>query len=67
MFDISKLKSVDPDFHCEIDMKTGVRKYVEYMNAHPEKKVEDPEFDAWCDRTIELYQKLSEAFKEAEE
>jgi hypothetical protein len=27
---------------------------------HPELQVEDPEFDAWCDRVIEAQEKAKE-------
>ena len=37
--------------------------YMEYMDAHPEKKKEDPEFDAWCDETIRLYQEYTEKIR----
>lgn len=56
IFDISKIKALKPDFECTIDYKQGLQMYLEYMDAHPEMKKEDPEFDAWCDQTIALYE-----------
>ena len=31
----------------------GVRIALDYVLSHPECQVEDPEFDAWCDKVIE--------------
>ena len=38
----------------------GVRRCVAYLMEHPELQVEDPEFDAWCDRVIEAQEKAKE-------
>ena len=62
IFNIDKIRQYDPDFKPEIDMKKGIEMFVEYMNAHPEEKKEDPEFDRWCDDTIEKYKKLQDSF-----
>ena len=64
IFNIDKIKALNPDFDFTIDMKEGVRMFVEYMDKHPELKKEDPEFDEWCDDTIEKYKKLKERFIE---
>lgn len=63
VFDISKIREIAPEEEFSVDMKTGVKMYVDYMNAHPEKKLEDEAFDAWCDATIEQYKKACEIFK----
>ena len=64
IFDIAKIRRLNPDFEFKVDMKKGIRMFVEYMDEHPELKKEDPEFDAWCDDTIEKYQEMAEKFKE---
>ena len=64
IFDISKIRKLNPDHEFSINMKKGIKKFVEYMNEHPEEKKEDPEFDRWCDDTIEKYKKLKERFIE---
>ena len=64
IFDIAKIRRLNPDFEFKVDMKKGIRMFVEYMDEHPELKKEDPEFDAWCDDTIEKYQEMAERFKE---
>lgn len=57
MFDVSKIKNISKDFECEINLEKGLRMFLDYMDNHPEEKVEDEEFDKWCDETIELYEK----------
>ena len=34
---------------------------VDYILAHPELQVEDPEFDAWCDRVIAAQEKAKQS------
>jgi nucleoside-diphosphate-sugar epimerase len=51
-FDCSKLKHVVPGFQCTTRFDEGVRRSVDYLMAHPELQVEDPDFDAWCDKVI---------------
>ncbi|MBE5951710.1 MAG: SDR family oxidoreductase [Lachnospiraceae bacterium] len=62
VFDNSKLKKAVPGFVATIRCEQGIRKTVEYMLAHPETQVEDPEFDAWCDKVIEKLERLKEEF-----
>ena len=53
VFDCTKLKRAVPGFQCVTRFDEGVRRCVAYLLAHPELQVEDPEFDAWCDKVIE--------------
>ncbi len=53
IFDCTKLKRAVPGFQATTRFDEGVRRCVAYLLAHPELQVEDPEFDAWCDRVIE--------------
>lgn len=64
IFDISKIKTISPDFTCSIDLEDGLRMYLEYMEAHPELKVEEPAFDAWCDQCIANYKRLVKELKD---
>lgn len=64
IFDTSKIKSVAPDFNCDITIEKGLEMYLAYMEEHPELKVEDPAFDEWCDKVIDTYK---EAMKKVEE
>ena len=52
VFDSRKLKSIVPQMTTYVPFHIGVRKSLEYVMAHPECQVEDPEFDAWCDKVI---------------
>jgi len=52
VFDCTKLKRAVPGFKAVVRFDEGVRRCVAYLKAHPELQVEDPEFDAWCDRVI---------------
>ena len=54
VFDCTKLKRAVPGFQATTRFDEGVRRCVAYLLAHPELQVEDPEFDAWCDRVIEV-------------
>ena len=53
VFDCTKLKRAVPGFQTTTRFDEGVRRCVGYILSHPELQVEDPEFDAWCDRLIE--------------
>ncbi|MCD8327197.1 MAG: NAD-dependent epimerase/dehydratase family protein [Lachnospiraceae bacterium] len=53
-FDNTKLKRLVPDFKAVVRFDQGVRRSLEYILSHPEYQIPDPEFDAWCDRVIEV-------------
>ncbi len=55
VFDNSKIKRLVPGFCAEIRYDQGVRRCLAYMEEHPECKREDPAFDEWCDKLIEVY------------
>ena len=57
VFDNSKLKRAVPDMATTVRFDQGVRIALDYILAHPECQVPDPEFDAWCDRVIEALEK----------
>ena len=62
VFDNTKLKNAVPGFEATIRAEQGIRKTVEYVLSHPEEQVEDPEFDAWCDKLIEKLEEVKKAF-----
>lgn len=64
LFNISKIKSIVPDFHCDIDLKTGLCMYLQYMEEHPELQVKDAEFDEWCEDTIQAYKESMQQFRD---
>ena len=45
------------------EMEQGIRNTVDYVLSHPECQVEDPEFDAWCDKLIAVLEKAKEEMK----
>ena len=53
VFDCAKLKRAVPGFQATTRFDEGVRRCVQYILAHPELQIEDPEFDQWCDRVID--------------
>ena len=53
VFDNSKLKRAVPDMTTAVRFEHGARIALDYILSHPECQVEDPEFDAWCDRVID--------------
>lgn len=52
VFDNTKIKTLVPGFCARVRFDQGVRQSVEYVTSHPECRVPDPDFDAWCDRVI---------------
>lgn len=54
VFDNSKVKRAVPEFVATTRFDQGVRRCIENILAHPELQQEDPEFDAWCDKVIEV-------------
>ena len=54
VFDNRKLKRAVPDMRTNVRFDQGVRIALDHVLSHPECQVEDPEFDAWCDKVIEV-------------
>ena len=63
VFDCTKLKRAVPGFQATTRFDDGVRRCVAYLMDHPELQVEDPEFDAWCDRVIEVQEQARNALR----
>ncbi|MDE5866378.1 MAG: NAD-dependent epimerase/dehydratase family protein [Lachnospiraceae bacterium] len=54
VFDNSKLKNAVPDMRTLVRFDQGARIALDYVLSHPEEcQIDDPEFDAWCDRVID--------------
>lgn len=64
VYDMSKIKKVVPDFECKIMIKEGLKKYLDYIEEHPELKIKDDKYDAWCDRIIDSYNEWIEIIKD---
>jgi nucleoside-diphosphate-sugar epimerase len=52
-----KIKRAVPGFAATTRFDQGVRETVRYVESHPECQTLDPEFDAWCDRIIEAWER----------
>ena len=61
-FDCTKLKRAVPGFQATTRFDQGVRRCVSYILAHPDLQVEDPEFDAWCDKVIAAQEQAKSLF-----
>lgn len=60
VFDNTKVKNAVPEFSTHVSFEEGVRMTIENIMSKPELQVLDPEFDAWCDKVIDV---LAEAKK----
>ncbi len=54
VFDNEKLKRAVPDFKATVRLEQGIARTLEYVLSHKECQKEDAEFDAWCDKVIEI-------------
>ena len=64
VFDNRKLKRLVPDFVATKRFDMGVRESIAYVLDHPELQREDPEYDAWCDRVIEVLERAKAEIQE---
>lgn len=60
VFDNSKLKRAVPSMATNTCFAEGVKIALDNVLSKPELQVEDPEFDAWCDRVIAALDKAKE-------
>ena len=63
VFDCTKLKRAVPGFQATTRFDEGVRRCITYLLSHPELQVEDPEFDAWCERVIAVQEQAKNSLK----
>ncbi|MDR0785701.1 MAG: SDR family oxidoreductase [Treponema sp.] len=57
VFDNTKLKRLVPGFTARVRFDQGVKDTLDFVLNHPEYQKEDPDFDRWCDRIIEVREK----------
>ena len=57
LFDNSKLKRAVPGFQATVRFEEGVAMAIDNILSSPELQVPDPEFDAWCDRVLDVIDK----------
>ena len=60
VFDNRKIKRLVPEMGTHVPFCKGVRKALAYVLSHPEEYREDPEFDRWCDKVIDVLEKAKE-------
>ncbi len=58
IFDNTKIKRLVPGFTATVRFDQGVRMTLDYIDKHPEYQSPDPEFDAWTDKMIEVYEAM---------
>lgn len=64
VFDNAKLKRAVPDMRTTVRFDMGVRIALDYVLSHPDEcQKEDPEFNRWCDRIIEVMEKAKADFR----
>jgi nucleoside-diphosphate-sugar epimerase len=56
VFDNSKIKRFVPDYSCEVPWAEGVRRSLEWFEAHPEFQTIDHEINSVWDRIITAYE-----------
>ncbi|MDR0411795.1 MAG: SDR family oxidoreductase [Treponema sp.] len=57
VFDNAKLKRLVPDFTARVRFDQGIKNTLDFVLSHTECQKEDPDFDRWCDRIIEVREK----------
>ncbi len=57
VFDNTKLHRLVPGVTATVRFDQGVADTLDYVLAHPEYQIPDPEFDAWCDKVIYALEK----------
>ena len=57
IFDNAKIKRAVPGFTATTRFDQGIREAIRYVESHPECQTLDPEFDDWCDRVIEAWER----------
>ena len=66
VFDNTKLKRLVPGFAAQKRFDQGVKEAVDFILQHPEHQKEDPEFDFWCDKVIEVLDRAKIELKACE-
>ena len=64
VFDNTKVKRAVPEFVPTVRFEDGVKRVIEYVMAHPELQIEDPEFDAWCDKVIAVQEEAKRKLRD---
>ena len=65
-FDNAKLRALVPEFTSFLPFEEGARRCADYMRAHPEQQIPDPEFDRFCDRVAAARDAALRAFRQGD-
>ena len=65
VFDTSKLKRLVPGFVSKVRFDQGIKMTIEYVLSHKELQVVDEEFDAYCDKVIQVFEDGVNQFQSA--
>ena len=58
IFDNTKIKRKVPDFRASVPFRLGARQIVDWFDADPNRRRVDTEFDALCDRLVEIFERM---------
>ena len=58
LFDNTKIKRAVPEYNATVRFDQGVRRTIDYIYSHPQLQIPDPEFDAWTDQMIAVYEQM---------
>jgi nucleoside-diphosphate-sugar epimerase len=58
IFDNSKIKDVTPEYVPSIKLHQGISQTIDYILENPKHQSDDPEFDEFCDRVVEITENL---------
>jgi nucleoside-diphosphate-sugar epimerase len=60
VFDNTKIKRLAPGFSAKIRLDEGIKMTIKNILSNNSLQKEDPEFDLWCDKVIELFGNIQE-------
>ena len=63
VFDNTKVKRAVPGFCATKNFDEGIKETIDFVLNHKEYQKEDPEFDKWCDKVIEVRENAIKNFK----
>ena len=66
VFDNSKIKRFVPGFTATVPFRQGIAEVISYYESRPELRTVDEEFNSFCDRIINCYQKAFNYLKKTE-
>ena len=63
VFNNTKLKRAVPGLDMNVRFEQGIRSTIEYILSHPECQQDDPDFDMWCDKVIDILENAKKLIK----